>query len=88
MVEFDVHAAPFVLWQGSHEIMREYFATVFTGMPVEQWGEQDTTAIYHAARERVFSDCERVEIHARPGEAFLAHRLVLAGLTGGNEHQK
>ncbi|MCP4980992.1 MAG: hypothetical protein GY935_10915 [Gammaproteobacteria bacterium] len=58
MVEFDAHAAPFVLWQGSHEIMREYFATVFTGMPVEQWGEQDITEIYHAARERVFSDCE------------------------------
>ena len=80
MVEFNADASPFVVWEGAHEIMRETFAAHFAGLPPEQWGEQDITVIYHAAREKVFASCRRVEIHARPGEAFLAHRLILHGM--------
>ena len=80
MVEFDANASPFVVWEGSHEIVRDVFAARFAGIPVAQWGEQDVTAVYHAARERIFSSCRRVQIHARPGEAFLAHRLILHGM--------
>ena len=80
MVEFDAGASPFVVWEGAHEIMRDAFALRFADLPVEQWGEQDITEVYHAAREQVFAACKRVEIHARPGEAFLAHRLVLHGM--------
>ncbi len=80
MVEFDSGAAPFVVWESSHEIMRAEFTNFFRGIPYENWGEQDITDVYHAARERVFSNCQRVEIHARPGEAFLAHRLSLHGM--------
>ena len=29
---------------------------------------------------RVFDTCERVEIAAKPGEAYVAHRLVLHGV--------
>ena len=29
---------------------------------------------------RLFAECRRIEIHARPGEAFLAHRLSLHGM--------
>ena len=79
MVEFDAAAAPFVVWQGSQEIVREVFRDAFTGQPPQAWGEVDITEPYHAARERVFRECERVEIHARPGQAFIAHRLVLHG---------
>ncbi len=80
LVEYDANASPFVVWEGSHEIMRDVFAARFTGIPADLWGEQDVTEVYHAAREEVFTRCKRVEIHARPGEAFLAHRLVLHGM--------
>lgn len=80
MVEFNAEASPFVVWEGSQEIIRDAFSARFTGIPVAQWGEQDVTEAYHNAREKVFSKCERVEIHARPGEAFLAHRLILHGM--------
>ena len=79
MVDFDRRASPFVVWRGSHEIMRDYFRERFEGLPPEAWGDEDITEVYHAARGRVFDSCERIEVHARPGEAFLAHRLVLHG---------
>jgi hypothetical protein len=80
MVEFDEGASPFVVWEGSHEIIRDLFSTRFAGIAPAQWGEEDITAVYQAAREQVFASCDRVEIHARPGEAYLAHRLVLHGM--------
>ena len=88
MVDFDAGASPFVVWEGSHEIMREIFTARFSGIPVEQWGEQDVTEVYHAAREQAFADCKRIEIHARPGEAFLAHRLVLHGMAPWRENAR
>jgi len=80
MVDFDVAASPFVVWEGSHEIMRSCFAERFAAIAPDQWGEEDITEAYHAAREQVFARCERVQLHARPGEVFLAHRLVLHGM--------
>lgn len=79
LVDFDARASPFVIWEWSHEIMRRRFAERFAGIEPEQWGEEDITEVYHAAREQVFSRCKRVELHARPGEAFLVHRLSLHG---------
>ncbi len=80
MVEYDPGASPFVVWQGSHEIMRETFRRRFDGLAPESWGDEDVTEVYHEARARAFESCERLEIHAAPGEAFLAHRLVLHGM--------
>jgi hypothetical protein len=80
MVEYDANASPFVLWAGSHEIVRDVFAQRFEGIAVELWGEEDVTEVYHALREQVFTSCERVEIHARPGAAFLVHRLAVHGM--------
>jgi len=80
MVEFDTDASPFVVWEGSQEIVREHFSRRFAGLTTELWGQQDITEIYHAAREQALVECERVELHARPGEAFLAHRLILHGM--------
>ncbi len=80
MVEFDADASPFVVWEGSHEIVRDAFRRRFAGIAVEQWGDQDITEAYHSAREKAFAECRRVELHARPGQAFIAHRLVLHGM--------
>ena len=40
----------------------------------------DVTEIYHAARREAFETCRRVEITARPGEAYVVHRLALHGV--------
>jgi hypothetical protein len=80
MVDFDPGASPFVVWEGSHEIIRDAFARRLDGIAPDQWGEQDVTEMYQSVRNRIFADCPRVEVHARPGEAYLAHRLVLHGM--------
>jgi hypothetical protein len=85
MVEFDLAASPFVVWEGSHEIIRSRFAERFDGIAPEQWGEEDITEVYRAAREQAFASCERVTVHARPGAVFLAHRLVLHGMAPWGE---
>lgn len=79
MVDFDPQASPFTIWEGSHEIMRASFVERFAGIAAENWGEEDITDTYHRARERAFEECRRVPIYARPGEAYLAHRLSLHG---------
>ncbi len=85
MVEYDPGASPFVVWEGSHEIMREAFKQCFKGLPPEQWGELDVTEIYHQARYKIFERCQRVEISARPGETYIAHRLTLHGIAPWQE---
>jgi hypothetical protein len=85
MVQFSSGASPFVVWEKSHEIMRDYFTRRFSDIPPDQWGDIDLTEVYHEARKQAFENCKRVEIHARPGEAFLAHRLVLHGMAPWRE---
>ncbi len=80
MVEFDAGASPFVIWEGSHEIVRAAFRRRFADLPPARWSDEDVTEAYHAARARVFETCPRVAVHARPGEAFLAHRLSVHGM--------
>lgn len=73
-------AAPLVVWEGSHHLMRAAFARVFDGTDPEGWGEVDVTDAYQAARREVFATCRRVAVHARPGEAYVIHRLALHGV--------
>ena len=79
MVDFDADAAPFVAWEKSHQLMRAALRERFRGIDASLWGEEDITEAYHAARAQAFETCRRIEIHARPGEAFLVHRLMLHG---------
>ena len=92
LVNFSHNASPFVVWEGSHEIIRASFKAHFTHIPPEKWGDQDVTDIYKQTRNLVFEKCRRVEIFAQPGEAFIAHRLVVHGVaawkdsaTAGND---
>ncbi len=80
MVETSADAAPLVVWERSHEIIRNTFRTLFEGLPSDQWGDVDVTDAYKAARQQIFDTCERVVVHARPGEAYLVHRLALHGV--------
>lgn len=72
-------AAPFVVWDGSHAVIRAALAEALAPHPPAHWAETDVTDAYHAARARVFATCPRVELPARPGEALLVHRLALHG---------
>lgn len=73
-------AAPLVVWEGSHKVMRDAFARTFYGVDPEDWGEVDVTDAYQDARRVVFDTCPRVPVHARPGEAYIIHRLALHGV--------
>ncbi len=79
MNDFDPAASPFVIYEGSHEVMRAAFAARFEGIESALWGEEDITDAYQDARREAFAGCKRSEIHARPGEAFVVHRLALHG---------
>ena len=85
MADADEDAAPFVVWEGSHEIVRSAFRDLYQGTPPDMWGELDVTDAYHDIRRKIFDRCERVEICARPGEAYLVHRLCLHGVAPWSE---
>lgn len=72
--------APFVVYEGSHEIMRRAFVERFAGIEPERWEDEDVTDAYVAARKRAFATCRRVEVHVEPGRAYMAHRLLLHGV--------
>ena len=80
MVEASPDASPFTVWEGSHEVVRDALRDRLGGVPTEQWGDEDITDAYQAARRRIFAACRPVEISARPGEAYLVHRLALHGI--------
>ncbi len=80
MVDFSAGASPFVVWEGSQEIVRETFTEAYKGVAADQWSEMDVTTLYHEVRRKIFECCKRVEIYAAPGEAYLVHRLALHGV--------
>lgn len=80
LVQAGEGAAPLVIWKGSHKVIRAAFAELFSGLPAQEWGEVDATEVYQAARRRIFETCTRVEVTAKPGEAYLIHRLALHGV--------
>ncbi|MEM6971799.1 MAG: hypothetical protein AAF577_03255 [Pseudomonadota bacterium] len=78
--ETPVEAAPMVVWRGSHVVVREALAERLKDVPLARWGDEDITDAYVAARRRVFDSCERVVLHALPGESYLVHRLAVHGV--------
>lgn len=81
MAEADEGASPLVVWEGSHRIVQQAFKDVYADAPPADWSGLDVTETYHAVRRRIFDDCERVPLHARPGEAYLVHRHTLHGIS-------
>src|SRR5262249_49580552 len=80
LVAVDAGMAPFVLWEGSHEIMRGALVCAFAGVDPQDWSAVDLTDSYHAARRTIFARCPRIEITTKPGETYLVHRLTLHGM--------
>lgn len=77
--------APFVVYEGSHRIMRRALAERLAGIDPAAWEDEDITDAYVAARREAFEHCRRVEIHVRPGQAYMAHRLSLHGVAPWRE---
>lgn len=75
----DAGAAPLVVWEGSHLVMGAALRAAFAGVtgPLE---DHDITAVYQAARKRVFDSCARVELPGQPGEAVVLHRHLVHGV--------
>jgi hypothetical protein len=73
-------ASPLVVWDGSHEIVRQTFQDRLGSISPARWHDEDVTELYHAVRRRIFASCDRVELVAQPGEAYLVHRLALHGV--------
>lgn len=70
----------FVVWRGSHEIMRAAFLALFEGHDAEDWFDIDVTDTYVAARKHCFETCEPVRIAPGPGRAYVVHPLALHGV--------
>ena len=80
MVDFSDDASPLVVWEGSHHVVREAFHDIYAGRLPEDWPNIDVTEAYHSLRRRIFETCRRVPVTAKPGEAYLVHRLALHGV--------
>lgn len=88
MVETDAGAAPLVVWSGSHEHVRAALLERFRGLPSARWRDEDITELYRRVRQTVFETCERIELVAQPGEAYLVHRLALHGIAPWSKPSK
>lgn len=73
-------AAPLVVWARSHELVRQAMLARLGDIEPRDWRREDLTELYRDLRERVFASCERIELPAQPGEAYLVHRLALHGI--------
>ena len=80
LTEFDATAAPLVVWEGSHRIMKDAFVRAFGENPSCEPEQLDITEVYQKARRHVFETCNRVVVHGAPGSVFLLHRLLLHGV--------
>ncbi|GGH26654.1 hypothetical protein SAMN05444007_10344 [Cribrihabitans marinus] len=80
LTEAGPDAAPLVVWEGSHRIIRAALAAALADHPRAGWADVDVTDAYQAARREVFDTCRRVPLPARPGEAYVIHRHALHGV--------
>ncbi len=74
-------SSPLSVWEGSQEVVRSVFREAFHGVPTKNWTEMDSTDAYGSARSECFRSCARISISAKPGEAYVVHRLALHGIS-------
>jgi len=84
----ETSASPLTVWEGSHHILRKALLDTLEPHPPETWGDIDITEAYQAARKTIFATCRRIELHSRPGEATLLHRLTLHGVAAWKPDDK
>ena len=80
LTETDPSAAPLVVYEGSHAVVRACFRRLFAGRDPADWPGIDVTEAYQATRRQVFRLCPRREVPLAPGMAVLVHRLAIHGV--------
>ncbi len=75
-----VDEGAFVVWRGSHEVMRAAFRSALDGVDPADWRDVDVTDAYVAARRACFDTCEPVPIAPGVGCAYVMHPLALHGV--------
>jgi len=88
VTEAAAKAAPLVVWEGSHHLVRAAFARAFDRMPAQQWSKIDMTDTYQAVRREVFATCPRLEVPLAPGGTVLVHRHAIHGVAPWAEGAK
>ncbi|NBZ87431.1 hypothetical protein [Stagnihabitans tardus] len=73
-------AAPLVVWEGSHHLIRAALARALAPHDPATWGDVDLTEAYAEARRVVFASCKRVALPQKPGQAVILHRMALHGV--------
>lgn len=79
LTQADTSAAPLVVWEGSHHVIRRAFEAVFTD-DAQTRADIDVTDIYKAARSEVFATCRRIQVPLQLGETVLLHRMTIHGV--------
>lgn len=85
LTDANAGASPFVIWEGSHHVIRQAFQDYLRDIPVDQWPDIDLTDIYQETRRRIFDICPRRELPARPGDMTVIHRLAIHGVAPWDE---
>jgi len=80
MVSCSADASPFVIWDRSHQLAKQVFGEFYGDKKAAAWQALDVTSVYQDLRKSIFDQCERIEIHADPGQCFIAHRHSLHGM--------
>ena len=75
-----VEQGAFVIWTGSHGVVRAAFRERFRGIDPAQWRDEDITDAYTQARKLCFETCEPVELAPGMGGAYVMHPLALHGV--------
>lgn len=73
-------ASPLVIWEASHQILQSVVVNALLNVPETDWANIDITDVYTQARKTVFSNCKRVPLFTRPGEAVLLNPFLLHGV--------
>lgn len=85
LTEADASAAPLVVWEGSHLIMKSAFERAFVEADGAHLDEIDVTEVYQNSRRTAFETCARKVVWGPPGSVFVLHRLMLHGVAPWTE---
>jgi hypothetical protein len=77
---YDLEAAPFTIWEGSHHLIQQWLKQTYHSIPEKDWGHIDVATSYQQVRRKVFETCVRMKLYAQPGEAVLVHRHAVHGM--------
>ncbi|WP_299830795.1 hypothetical protein [uncultured Roseobacter sp.] len=80
LTQADPEAAPLVVWEGSHHIMKAALQRAMQGQADGPLSEVDVTEIYQSARREAFATCPRIPLPGPVGSISLLHRMTLHGV--------